>query len=112
MRIRTAVFAVVVFLVVSASAQRNKQTVPAQTAPVSTQPSLKADEVLNSIPFRLVGPASPAGRVWHITGVPQQPKTLFVCTADADEPAVAIEAKSGAIETLDAPAPAPGAGLP
>jgi photosystem II stability/assembly factor-like uncharacterized protein len=82
MRIRTAVFAVVVFLVVSASAQRNKQTVPAQTAPVSTQPSLKADEVLNSIPFRLVGPASPAGRVWHITGVPQQPKTLFVCTAD------------------------------
>jgi sugar lactone lactonase YvrE len=39
-------------------------------------------------------------------------RTLFVCTAHADEPAAAIEARSGAIETLDAPAPAPGAGLP
>jgi sugar lactone lactonase YvrE len=39
-------------------------------------------------------------------------RTLFLCTANADEPAAAIAARGGAIETLDAPAPAPGAGLP
>jgi photosystem II stability/assembly factor-like uncharacterized protein len=51
-------------------------------AAVPPHQSLKADEVLNSIPFRLIGPASPAGRVWHITGVPQQPKIFYLCTAD------------------------------
>jgi hypothetical protein len=39
-------------------------------------------ELLDAIPFRLIGPASPAGRVWQVVGVPTQPKTFYVCTAD------------------------------
>ncbi len=39
-------------------------------------------------------------------------RTLFLCTAKADEPGAALAACSGAIEMLDTPAPAPGAGLP
>jgi photosystem II stability/assembly factor-like uncharacterized protein len=31
--------------------------------------------------WRLLGPASPAGRVWQITGVESDPKTFYVCTA-------------------------------
>lgn len=38
--------------------------------------------LLDALPFRLVGPASPAGRVWQVIGVPSQPKTFYVCTAD------------------------------
>src|SRR5579884_2281415 len=51
-------------------------------AQTSTPASLKSEQVLNSIPFRLIGPASPAGRVWNIVGVPSEPKTFYVCTAD------------------------------
>ena len=47
----------------------------AQTIPLKS-------ELLDAIPFRLVGPASPAGRVWQVVGVPGQPKTFYVCTAD------------------------------
>ncbi|MHB8734425.1 MAG: VPS10 domain-containing protein [Terriglobales bacterium] len=38
--------------------------------------------LLDALPFRLIGPASPAGRVWQVVGVPSQPKTLYACTAD------------------------------
>ncbi|MFQ5690823.1 MAG: hypothetical protein ACE5HQ_11185 [Gemmatimonadota bacterium] len=38
--------------------------------------------VLDSIPFRLIGPSMPAGRVWQVVGVPSRPKTFYVCTAD------------------------------
>jgi photosystem II stability/assembly factor-like uncharacterized protein len=61
-------------------AQKPKTAPPKST--VTSQQSLKADDFLNAIPFRIIGPASPAGRVWQITGVPQQPKTFYVCTAD------------------------------
>ena len=44
--------------------------------------NIHSANALNSVPFRLIGPASPAGRVWHITGVPQQPKTFYLCSAD------------------------------
>jgi sugar lactone lactonase YvrE len=39
-------------------------------------------------------------------------RTLFVCTALADDPAGAIDSRSGAIAVLDGLAPAAGAGLP
>lgn len=47
----------------------------------STGPQLSSS-LLDAIPFRLIGPASPAGRVWEVIGVPAQPKTFYVCTAD------------------------------
>ncbi|HEY0006321.1 MAG TPA: hypothetical protein VGB17_16185 [Pyrinomonadaceae bacterium] len=31
--------------------------------------------------WRLLGPASPAGRVWQVVGVESDPKTFYVCTA-------------------------------
>ncbi|MDH5198186.1 MAG: hypothetical protein OEY20_13165, partial [Gemmatimonadota bacterium] len=37
--------------------------------------------VLDAIPWRLVGPASPAGRAWQVVGVPSDPKTFYVTTA-------------------------------
>jgi photosystem II stability/assembly factor-like uncharacterized protein len=36
--------------------------------------------LLDSLTFRLVGPNSPSGRVWQVTGVPSQPDTIYVCT--------------------------------
>src|SRR3954463_14542945 len=81
MRTRVVCVAFITVLAITASGQKNKnQAVP--PAAVAPEQSLKSDEVLNSIPFRLIGPASPAGRVWQITGVPQQPKTFYLCTAD------------------------------
>ena len=81
MRIRVVLL--VVMLALTASAQKKpKAAAPTPAAMPTPQQSLKAEDVLNGIPFRLIGPASPAGRVWHITGVPQQPKTFYVCTAD------------------------------
>ena len=42
----------------------------------------QADErLLDSIPLRLIGPSSPSGRVWQVVGVPGEPKTFYVCTA-------------------------------
>jgi sugar lactone lactonase YvrE len=38
--------------------------------------------------------------------------TLFLCTARADDPAGAIESRSGSIAVFDGPVPAAGAGLP
>jgi len=37
--------------------------------------------VLDAIPWRLIGPASPAGRAWQVVGVPSDPKTFYVTTA-------------------------------
>ena len=80
---RVRVLAILLLVAVTASAQKNKKApAPPNALPVTSPPSLQAGQVLNAIPFRLIGPASPAGRVWHITGVEQQPKTFYVCTAD------------------------------
>jgi len=38
-------------------------------------------ELLNEFNWRLVGPSSPAGRVWQVVGVESDPKTFYVCTA-------------------------------
>ena len=38
-------------------------------------------ELLNEFKWRLVGPSSPAGRVWQVVGVESDPKTFYVCTA-------------------------------
>jgi len=37
--------------------------------------------VLDAIPWRLIGPASPAGRAWQVVGVPSDPKTFYITTA-------------------------------
>jgi photosystem II stability/assembly factor-like uncharacterized protein len=36
--------------------------------------------LLDAIPFRLLGPNSPSGRVWQVVGVPSQPNTVYLCT--------------------------------
>jgi photosystem II stability/assembly factor-like uncharacterized protein len=36
--------------------------------------------LLDSLAFRLIGPNSPSGRVWQVTGVPSEPNTLYICT--------------------------------
>lgn len=41
---------------------------------------LPADQV-ESLSWRLVGPASPAGRAWKVTGVESDPTTFYVATA-------------------------------
>src|SRR4051794_1230157 len=78
---RVAARCLAVLILAVACAAQTRPSSP-QQPPVAPQRSLQADQVLNAIPFRLLGPASPAGRVWHITGVPQQPKTFYLCTAD------------------------------
>lgn len=39
------------------------------------------ERLLDGIPLRLIGPSSPSGRVWQVVGVPGEPKTFYVCTA-------------------------------
>ena len=36
--------------------------------------------LLDALDARLIGPNSPSGRVWQITGVRGQPNTLYICT--------------------------------
>jgi photosystem II stability/assembly factor-like uncharacterized protein len=36
--------------------------------------------LLDPLTLRLIGPSSPSGRVWQVTGVPSQPDTIYVCT--------------------------------
>jgi photosystem II stability/assembly factor-like uncharacterized protein len=38
--------------------------------------------ILDANPLRLIGPNAPSGRVWSVLGVPSQPKTFYVCTAE------------------------------
>src|SRR5215212_4634614 len=50
----------------------------AHTAPVSAQLDPR---MLGEFNWRLLGPSSPAGRVWQIVGVESDTKTFYVCTA-------------------------------
>src|SRR5690242_636106 len=76
MRVSLRVVCVLCVLILRLHAQK-----PA-SKPAPPKPANISGEAINAVPFRMIGPASPAGRVWHITGVPQQPKTFYVCTAD------------------------------
>jgi photosystem II stability/assembly factor-like uncharacterized protein len=46
-----------------------------------TSPAPLESQLLDPIRFRLIGPSAPSGRVWQVVGVPSQPKTFYVCTA-------------------------------
>ena len=37
--------------------------------------------LLSEFKWRLIGPSSPAGRVWQVVGVESDPRTFYVCTA-------------------------------
>lgn len=54
-----------------------------QTALVRGQNSghLPNADLLSEFRWRLLGPASPAGRVWQVVGVESDPKTFYVTTA-------------------------------
>lgn len=47
----------------------------AQSAPQLTS------DLLSEFNWRLIGPSSPAGRVWQVVGDENNPKTFYVCTA-------------------------------
>jgi photosystem II stability/assembly factor-like uncharacterized protein len=49
-------------------------------AQTSSGKQLTAD-LLSEFKWRLVGPSSPAGRVWTVVGDENNPKTFYVCTA-------------------------------
>jgi hypothetical protein len=49
----------------------------AQAQPTSTQLN---SNLLAEFKWRLVGPSSPAGRVWQVVGDENDPKTFYVCT--------------------------------
>ena len=51
------------------------RTVVAQEATPGFDGSL-----LDAIPFRLIGPNNPSGRVWQVVGVPSRPNTIYICT--------------------------------
>ena len=51
------------------------RTVVAQAAVPGFDSSL-----LDAIPFRLIGPNNPSGRVWQVVGVPSRPNTIYLCT--------------------------------
>ncbi len=42
-----------------------------------------SSHLLDAVPMRLIGPTAPSGRVWQVAGVPSEPKTFYVCTAQA-----------------------------
>lgn len=49
--------------------------------PVAAVAGHPDERLLDGIPLRLIGPSSPSGRVWQVVGVPAEPKTFYVCTA-------------------------------
>jgi len=49
-------------------------------AQIVAQKQLDAN-LLSEFKWRLVGPSSPAGRVWQVVGDENDPKTFYVCTA-------------------------------
>jgi photosystem II stability/assembly factor-like uncharacterized protein len=51
-------------------------TAQGQSASTQLNPNL-----LSEFKWRLVGPSSPAGRVWQVVGDENDPKTFYVCTA-------------------------------
>lgn len=57
-------------------------TVPGLAQPA---PSRLTPEIFDALPYRLIGPPNPSGRVWQVVGVPRpdgRPSTTFyVCTA-------------------------------
>jgi photosystem II stability/assembly factor-like uncharacterized protein len=44
-------------------------------------PTQLNENLLSEFKWRLVGPSSPAGRVWQVVGDENDPKTFYVCTA-------------------------------
>src|SRR6266545_3451694 len=50
----------------------------AQAQSASTQLN---SNLLSEFKWRLIGPSSPAGRVWQVVGDENDPKTFYVCTA-------------------------------
>src|SRR6266540_2694550 len=53
-------------------------TAQAQAQSASTRLN---SNLLSEFKWRLVGPSSPAGRVWQVVGDENDPKTFYVCTA-------------------------------
>ncbi len=51
-------------------------TAEAQSTSTQLNPNL-----LSELKWRLIGPSSPAGRVWQVVGDENDPKTFYVCTA-------------------------------
>ncbi|HUS11949.1 MAG TPA: hypothetical protein VMZ30_15900 [Pyrinomonadaceae bacterium] len=62
-------FCALALLLISTAAQ-------AQPAPTQLNSNL-----LSEFKWRLLGPSSPAGRVWQVVGDENDPKTFYVCTA-------------------------------
>lgn len=51
------------------------------TALAQTSTAPLESRLLDPIRFRVIGPSAPSGRVWQVVGVPSQPETFYVCTA-------------------------------
>ena len=57
-------------------------TAPAIFLQARAQSTLQLNEKhLSEFKWRLIGPSSPAGRVWQVVGDENNPKTFYVCTA-------------------------------
>ena len=55
-------------------------SIPAAALAQSASAQLNSD-LLSEFKWRLIGPSSPAGRVWQVVGDENNPKTFYVCTA-------------------------------
>jgi photosystem II stability/assembly factor-like uncharacterized protein len=89
MAARTASAVLLLALVVSVPltlAQSRNSGKHDRSAAAAPAPPRVTSSLLDALPFRLIGPASPAGRVWQLQGVPapagKLSKTWYVCTAD------------------------------
>ena len=65
-----------------AAAGLHAQTTPPAAGAQRAGSSTLGRATLDGIPLRLIGPSAPSGRVWSVVGVPSQPKTFYVCTAE------------------------------
>src|SRR5712691_2715224 len=55
---------------------------PIATAALAQESSSPlSSDLLSEFKWRLIGPSSPAGRVWQVVGDENNPKTFYVCTA-------------------------------
>src|SRR5712691_12914106 len=53
----------------------------APAAQAQSAPTQLNSNLLSEFKWRLVGPSSPAGRVWQVVGDENDPRTFYVCTA-------------------------------
>ena len=71
---------IVLLLTVGSACAAGLVSAPNRTVLAQESPSGFDGVLLDALPFRLIGPNNPSGRVWQVVGLPSRPNTVYLCT--------------------------------